>query len=177
MAAGAWSRVEGPTNQLRGVVGGGGGSRIGNRGGDRICCKVRRGIRLRRRCCNSRNCSQAARVSVDELPREASGVRPACWRCRKVGVVGKREQAPRTPDASRSSVAALPRCAHRSLASRPARSAWQNPLRTSTRCQGVHSTSASGSLSRTGSGRSDAMLGRIRESLVLRRSAGWLDRL
>src|ERR1035437_2227790 len=61
--------------------------------------------------CNSRNCSQAARVVVDELPREAFGVRPACWRCRKAGVVRKREQAPRTPNASRSSVAALPRCA------------------------------------------------------------------
>jgi hypothetical protein len=48
---------------------------------------------------------------VDELPREAFGVRPACWRCRKAGVVRKREQAGRTPNASRSSPAALPRCA------------------------------------------------------------------
>jgi hypothetical protein len=46
--------------------------------------------------CNSRSCSQAATVLVDELPREAFGVRPACWRCRKAGVVRKREQAPRT---------------------------------------------------------------------------------
>ena len=29
-------------------------------------------------------CSQAAKVLVDELPREAFGVRPACWRCREV---------------------------------------------------------------------------------------------
>jgi hypothetical protein len=28
-------------------------------------------------------CSQAAKVLVDELPREAFGVRPACWRCRE----------------------------------------------------------------------------------------------
>ncbi len=48
-------------------------------------------------------------VFADELPRAAFGVRPACWRCRKAGVVQKREQAPRTPNASRSSVAALPR--------------------------------------------------------------------
>ena len=33
--------------------------------------------------------------------REAFGVRPACWRCRKAGVVRKREQAPRTPNAAR----------------------------------------------------------------------------
>jgi hypothetical protein len=34
-------------------------------------------------------------------PREAFGVRPACWRCLKSGEVRKREQAPRTPNASR----------------------------------------------------------------------------
>src|ERR1035438_6655300 len=48
-------------------------------------------------------------ILVDELPREACGVRPACWRCRKVWGE-KREQAPRTPHVSRSPVAALPRC-------------------------------------------------------------------
>jgi len=47
-------------------------------------------------------------ILVDELPREAHGVRPACWRCRKAGVVRKREQSFRIPNASRSSVAALP---------------------------------------------------------------------
>src|ERR1035437_10330420 len=64
----------------------------------------------------SRICSQAAEVVVDGPPREAFGVRPACWRCRKVGEVRKREQTPRTPNASRSSVAALPRCDHRAAA-------------------------------------------------------------
>src|ERR1035437_4762604 len=59
---------------------------------------------------NSRICSEAARIIVDELPREAFGVRPACWSCRKAGAVRKREQAPRTPNASRSSVAPLPGC-------------------------------------------------------------------
>ena len=44
---------------------------------------------------------------MDELPREAHGVRPACWRCREGEVGRKREQAPRTPNASRSSVATL----------------------------------------------------------------------
>jgi hypothetical protein len=48
---------------------------------------------LRALHCNSRNSSQGARVFVDELPREAYGVRPACWRCRKAGVARKREQA------------------------------------------------------------------------------------
>src|SRR6266853_1650317 len=43
--------------------------------------------------------------------REASGVRPACWRFRMAWGVRKREQAPRTPNASRHSVAGLPRCA------------------------------------------------------------------
>jgi len=57
---------------------------------------------------------QAARAFTDELPCEAFGVRPACWRCRKAGVVRKREQAPRTPDASRRSVAAPPTRAPRS---------------------------------------------------------------
>src|ERR1035437_918525 len=52
--------------------------------------------------CNKRSGSQAARVSENELPREAFGVRPACWRCRKARAVRKREQAPRTPSASRS---------------------------------------------------------------------------
>jgi hypothetical protein len=47
-------------------------------------------------------------TAPDDLTREAFGVRPACWRCREAGVVRKREQAPRTPNASRSSVAALP---------------------------------------------------------------------
>src|ERR1035438_5262936 len=60
--------------------------------------------------CYAPTCSQAAKVLVGELPREAFGVRPACWRCRKVGVLRKREQAPRTPNASRSSVTALARC-------------------------------------------------------------------
>jgi hypothetical protein len=58
--------------------------------------------------CEGRNSSQAARAFVDELPREAFGVRPACWRCSMAGVVRKREQAPRTPNASRGSVAAWP---------------------------------------------------------------------
>ena len=35
--------------------------------------------------------------------REAFGVRPACWRFRKPETVRKREQAPRTPNASRNS--------------------------------------------------------------------------
>src|ERR1035438_5123182 len=61
--------------------------------------------------CKGRNSSQAARAFVDELPREAIGVRPACWRCSMAGVVRKREQAPRTPNASRGSVAAWPLCA------------------------------------------------------------------
>jgi hypothetical protein len=61
--------------------------------------------------CKGRNSSQAARAFVDELPREAIGVRPACWRCSIAGVARKREQAPRTPNASRGSVAAWPRCA------------------------------------------------------------------
>jgi len=35
-------------------------------------------------------------------PRTAFGVRGACWRCRESGVARKkREQAPRTPNASR----------------------------------------------------------------------------
>src|ERR1035441_6079180 len=33
--------------------------------------------------CNGLTCSQAAKVLVDELPREAFGVRPACWRFRR----------------------------------------------------------------------------------------------
>src|SRR6266566_5870487 len=44
-------------------------------------------------------------------PREAYGVRPACWRFRATHRAPKREQAPRTPSASRHSVAALPRWA------------------------------------------------------------------
>ena len=56
-------------------------------------------------------CSQAAKVLVDELPREAFGVRPACWRCRMAVVIRKREQAPRTPNASRNSGASLHLCA------------------------------------------------------------------
>ncbi len=43
-------------------------------------------------------------------PREAFGVRPACWRFRATHRAPKREQAPRTPGASRHSVAVLPRC-------------------------------------------------------------------
>ena len=35
-------------------------------------------------------------------PREAYGVRPACWRFRWRLETRKREQAPRTPDASRN---------------------------------------------------------------------------
>jgi hypothetical protein len=61
--------------------------------------------------CEGRNSSQAARAFVDELPREAFGVHPACWRCSMAVVARKREQAPRTPNASRGSVAAWPRCA------------------------------------------------------------------
>src|ERR1017187_10499883 len=34
--------------------------------------------------CNGLTCSQAAKVLAAELPREALGVRPACWRFRKV---------------------------------------------------------------------------------------------
>ena len=52
--------------------------------------------------CNSRSCSQAARIFVRELPREAFGVRPACWRFRTVSGAPKREQAPRAPNASRN---------------------------------------------------------------------------
>ena len=48
-------------------------------------------------------------MGVLMLPREALGVRSACWRCRKARAVQKREQAPRTPNASRRSVAAPPR--------------------------------------------------------------------
>jgi hypothetical protein len=47
----------------------------------------------------------AASSSRSELPREAFGVRPACWRCRKARVAREREQAPRTPNASRNSAA------------------------------------------------------------------------
>ena len=43
-----------------------------------------------------------------DLPREAFGVRPACWRFPLVPRVLKREQAPRTPNASRNLAAALP---------------------------------------------------------------------
>jgi hypothetical protein len=39
--------------------------------------------------------------------REAFGVRPACWRCGAAGAGRKREQAPRTPNASRSSPPAV----------------------------------------------------------------------
>src|ERR1035441_5327206 len=60
--------------------------------------------------CEGRNTSQAARAFVEELPREAFGVRPACWRCSLAGGVRKREQAPRTPNASHSSVASLHHC-------------------------------------------------------------------
>jgi hypothetical protein len=47
----------------------------------------------------------AASSSRSELPREAFGVRPACWRCRNAQAARKREQAPRTPNASRNSAA------------------------------------------------------------------------
>ncbi len=43
--------------------------------------------------------------SPGDLPREAYGVRPACWRSRTVPCARKREPAPRTPTASRSSAA------------------------------------------------------------------------
>ena len=57
------------------------------------------------------SCSPAATLAMDKLPREAFGVRPACWRCRKAEVGRKREQAPRTPNASRGPVVAIPFCA------------------------------------------------------------------
>ena len=44
------------------------------------------------------------------VPREAFGVRGACSRFQTAPPFQQREQAPRTPNASRSSVAALPRC-------------------------------------------------------------------
>ncbi len=50
----------------------------------------------------------ASRTSYACEPREASGVRPACWRFRATHRAPKREQAPRSPCASRHSVAALP---------------------------------------------------------------------
>ncbi len=43
--------------------------------------------------------------------REAFGVRPACWRCSAAGAGRKREQAPRTPNAPRSTPPAVPMAA------------------------------------------------------------------
>src|SRR5436190_14265996 len=42
------------------------------------------------------------------VSREAYGVRGACSRCRMCGAVRKREQAPRTPYASRGLVPVMP---------------------------------------------------------------------
>src|SRR5438093_10588741 len=42
------------------------------------------------------------------VSREAYGVRGACSRCRMCGAVRKREQAPRTPYASRGLIPAMP---------------------------------------------------------------------
>src|ERR1019366_4396978 len=64
-----------------------------------------------RQALHRRDCSRAAMVSVAELLREAFGVRPACWRCRWAEAGRRREQAPRTPNASRNSIAAWPLCA------------------------------------------------------------------
>src|ERR1035437_4796212 len=61
--------------------------------------------------CQGRNSAQAVGAFADELPRAAFGVRPACWRCRKARVVRKQEQAPRSPNVSRSSIASLQLCA------------------------------------------------------------------
>ena len=79
-----------------------GGSRKGPQGrkeGKKLCSAA-----------NGRACSQGARVLADELPREAFGVRGACSRFRTTPALRQRQQAGRTPNASRSSVAALPRC-------------------------------------------------------------------
>src|ERR1035441_3128123 len=45
---------------------------------------MRSGLFLPSPYCNGLTCSQAAKGLADELPREAFGVRPACWRFRKV---------------------------------------------------------------------------------------------
>jgi len=45
---------------------------------------------------------------ADVPAREAFGVRPACWRYRQACALRKREQAPRTPNASRYPNAHLP---------------------------------------------------------------------
>src|SRR6266436_6974201 len=51
------------------------------------------------------NCTGGARGAV--VFREAYGVRGACSRCPMCGAVRKREQAPRTPYASRNTTAPL----------------------------------------------------------------------
>src|SRR5438552_16701811 len=56
-----------------------------------------------------RVCPQAGITGTK--PREAYGVRGACSRCRMCGAVRKREQAPRTPYASRDTTALVIRCA------------------------------------------------------------------
>ena len=48
--------------------------------------------------------------SRGDLRREAFGVQPACWRFRSAPGVLKREQAPRTPNASRGLDAPTLRC-------------------------------------------------------------------
>ena len=74
---------------------------------------------------NRRLISTRGGKAVTEL-REAFGVRPACWRCRKAGVVRKREQAPRTPNASRgsSSTAILAACGQSRLFQAAARDGY-----------------------------------------------------
>src|SRR5882724_10828959 len=52
-----------------------------------------------------RVCPQRGRAETK--PREAYGVRGACSRCPMCGAVRKREQAPRTPYASRNTTAHL----------------------------------------------------------------------
>src|SRR5439155_24216413 len=58
------------------------------------------------------------------VSREAYGVRGACSRCRMCGTVRKREQAPRTPYASRGLVPVMPAWGQ----TRPARPAFTEAL-------------------------------------------------
>jgi hypothetical protein len=51
-------------------------------------------------CPSSKSASRGS-PGLDKL-REAFGVRPACWRCRKAAAVRKREQAGRTPQTLRA---------------------------------------------------------------------------
>src|ERR1039458_4947035 len=53
-------------------------------------------------CPSAARSSQFAKLLVNGLPREAFGLRPACWRFPTVVTARKREQAPCTPNASRS---------------------------------------------------------------------------